>query len=52
MHPPPRQVQSHNRFSVLESMGDTVLEDDFVYRDYRAAYRDPESGDYCIPKVL
>src|ERR1700683_2400884 len=49
---PLRQVQSHNCFSVLASMDDTVLEDDFIHRDYRTAYRDPESWGYRVPRIL
>ena len=50
--PPTRQVQSHNRFSVLASLGDTVLEDDFAYRDYKTAYWDPERLGYRVPRIL
>ena len=50
--PPLRQVQSHNNFSALASLGDTILEDDLTYRNYKAAYRDPEYIGYRVPRIL
>jgi hypothetical protein len=50
--PPARQVQTHNRFSALASLDDTILEDELLYRDYRAAYRDPVDSGYRVPRIL
>ena len=49
--PPLRQVQSHNSFAVLASLSDTILEDDLNYRNYDAAYRDPEYVGYRVPRI-
>jgi len=49
--PPSRQVQSPNQFSVLEYLGDAILENELDQRYCKYAYIPPELQEDQVPQV-